>query len=166
MPWSTILLIVFFVWGNVVQWLVQGVWIKRVWVYKRQAWTDEKRDFWNNKIKRKSGCCRAVVTLYMVVQSWLIDKQAKRMQPAQVAVGEAAITWPGAGRCRRTIADVDEPSKKCQLFISGVPCVRLLSDDKDWDSESWRRSSTQGAAKQLFPIMARRDPRKSQNSFD
>ena len=45
--------------------------------------------------------------------------------------GEAVITWPGAARCRRTIADVDEPSKKRQLFIFGVPCVRLLSDDED-----------------------------------
>ena len=59
-----------------------------------------------------------------------------------------SITWPGAGRCRPTIADVDEPSKKRQLFIFGVPCVRLLSDDEDWDSDSRRRSSTQGVAKQ------------------
>ena len=28
----------------------------------------------------------------------------------------------------------------------GVPCVRLLSDDEDWDSESRRRSSTQGSS--------------------
>ena len=67
----------------------------------------------------------------MVVRSWLIDKQAKKMQPAEVVVGEAVITWPGAGRCHRTIADVNEPSKKRQLFIFGVPCVRLLSDDED-----------------------------------
>ena len=68
-----------------------------------------------------------IVTLYVVVRSWLIDKQAKKMQPAQNVVGEAVITWPGpAGRCRRTIADVDEPSKKRQPFIFGVPCVRLL----------------------------------------
>ena len=67
----------------------------------------------------------------MVVQSWLIDKQAKKVQPAQDVVGEAVISWPGAGRCRRTIADVDEPAKKRQLFIFGVPCVHLLSDDED-----------------------------------
>ena len=77
--------------------------------------------------KRKSGCCRACRhPVYVVVRSWLIEKQAKKMQPAQDVVGEAVITWPGAGRCRRTIADVDEPSKKRQLFIFGVPCVRLL----------------------------------------
>ena len=54
------------------------------------------------------------------------DKQGKKMQPVQVVVGtgEAVITWPGAGRYRRTIADVDEPSKKRQLFIFGVLCVR------------------------------------------
>ena len=59
------------------------------------------------------------------------DKQGKKMQPVQVVVGEAVITWPGAGRCRRTIADVDEPTKKRQLFIFGVLCVRLLSDYED-----------------------------------
>ena len=77
------------------------------------------------------------------------DKQGKKMQPVQV-VCEAVITWPGAARCHRTIADVDEPSKKRQLFIFGVLCVRLLSDYEDWDSESRRRSSTQGEAKQPF----------------
>ena len=82
--------------------------------------------------KRKSGCCRACChPVYVVVRSWLIDKQAKKMQPAQDVVGEAVITWPAAGRCRRTIADVDEPSKERQLFIFGVPCVRLLSNDED-----------------------------------
>ena len=104
--------------------------------------------------KRKSGCCRAcrhhVVTLYVAVRSWLIDKQAKKMQPVQVVVGEAVLTWPGAGRCCRTITDVHEPSKKRQLFIFSVPCVRLLSNDADWDSESRLRSLTQGAAKQPF----------------
>ena len=35
-----------------------------------------------------------VVTLYVVVRSWVIDKQAKKMQPAQVVVGEAS---PGLG---------------------------------------------------------------------
>ena len=59
------------------------------------------------------------------------DKQGKKMQPVQVVVGEAVITWPGASRCRRTIADVDEPSKKRQLFTFGVLCVRLLSDYED-----------------------------------
>ena len=55
--------------------------------------------------KRKSGCCRACRhSVYVVVRSWLIDKQAKKMQPAQDVVGEAVITWPGAGRCRRTSA--------------------------------------------------------------
>ena len=53
--------------------------------------------------------------------------------------------------------------------FKGVPCVglRLLSDDEDWDSQSRRRNSThdQGAAKQPFPGMACRHPRKSQNSF-
>ena len=61
------------------------------------------------------------------------------MQPAQhaqVVDGTAAITWPGDGRCRRTIADVDEPSKNviavhaCMAMFD-VPCVRLLSDDED-----------------------------------
>ena len=69
--------------------------------------------------------------MYVVVRSWLIEKQVKKMQPAQDDVGAAVITWPGAGRCRRTIADVDEPSKKRPLFIFGVPCVRLLSDNED-----------------------------------
>ena len=84
--------------------------------------------------KGKSGCCRACRhPMCVVVRSSLIDKQAKKMQPAQDVVGEAIITWPGAGRCRRTIADVDEPSKEPQLFIFGVPFVRirLLSDDED-----------------------------------
>ena len=82
--------------------------------------------------ERKSGCCRACRhPVYVVVRTWLIEKQAKKMQLAQDVVGEAVITWPGAGRCRRTIADVDEPSKKRQLFIFGVPCVRLLSVDED-----------------------------------
>ena len=58
--------------------------------------------------KRKSGCCRACRhPVYVVVQFWLIA--GENMQPVQVVVGEAVITWPGAGRCRRTIADVDEP---------------------------------------------------------
>ena len=78
------------------------------------------------------------------------DKEGKKMQPVQVVVGEAVITWRGAGRCRHTIADVDEPSKKRQLFIFGVLCVRLVSDYEDWDSESRRRSSTQGETKQPF----------------
>ena len=82
--------------------------------------------------KRKSGCCRTCHhPVYVVVRSWLIDKQAKKMQPAQDVVGEAVITWPGAGRCRHTIADVDEPSKKRQLLIFGVPPFLLLSDDED-----------------------------------
>ena len=82
--------------------------------------------------KRKSGCCRVCRHLvYVVVRSWLIEKQAKKMQLAQDVVGEAVITWPGAGRCRRTIADVDEPSKKRQLFIFCIPCVSLLFDDED-----------------------------------
>ena len=74
-----------------------------------------------------------VVTLYVVVRSWVdvIDKQAKKMQPVQVVVGEASPGLRPRGCCRRTIADVDEPSKKRQLFIFGVPCVRLLSDDED-----------------------------------
>ena len=58
------------------------------------------------------------------------DKQGKKVQPVQV-VGEAVITWPGACRCRRTIVDVDEPSKKRQLFIFGVLCACLLSDYED-----------------------------------
>ena len=32
-----------------------------------------------------------VVTLYVVVRSWLIDKQATKMQPAKVVVGEAVV---------------------------------------------------------------------------
>ena len=80
------------------------------------------------------------------------------MLPAQAVVGAAAITWPWAGRCRRNTADVDEPSKKRQLSMFDVPCVdlRLLANDED--SESMCRGSTQGAAKQPFSIMARRDP--------
>ena len=65
-----------------------------------------------------------VVTLYVVVQSWLIDKQAKKMQPAQVVVGEAVITWPGVGRCGHTIADVDEPSKKTSAVHLRCPFRR------------------------------------------
>ena len=98
--------------------------------------------------------------------TWLYDlgslkKQAKKMQPAQDVVGEAVITWPGVGRCRRTIPDVDEPSKKRQLFIFGVPWVRLLSNEEGRDSESRRRSSSQGACSNatFFPIMVRRDHR-------
>ena len=110
-----------------------------------------------------------VVTLYVVVQSWLIDKQAKKMQPVQALVGEGVITWPGAGRCRRTIADVDEPSKKCRLFIFGVPCIvlRLPSNDKGWDSQSRRRSFySRSSKKQPFSQHGPSRPRKSQNSFD
>ena len=44
------------------------------------------------------------------------------VQHVQVVVGEAVVTWPRADRCRRTIVDVDEPSKKLQLFIFGVLC--------------------------------------------
>ena len=51
------------------------------------------------------------------------DKQGKKMQPVQVVVGEAVITWPGAGRCRRTIVDVDEPSKK----PSALTCCAYVS---------------------------------------
>ena len=85
---------------------------------------------------RESRVAVAHVDLYVVVQSWLIDrimhdKQGKKMQPVQVVVGEAVITWPGAGRCRRTIVDVDEPSKKRQLFIFGLLCVCLPSDYED-----------------------------------
>ena len=76
-----------------------------------------------------------------------------------------SITWPGAGRCRRTIADVDEHSKKRQLFIFGVPCVRLLSDDEDWDSESRHRSSTQGAAEQTFSHHGTSRPKKISKLF-
>ena len=48
--------------------------------------------------KRKSGCCRACChPVYVVVRSWLMEKQVKEMQPAH-DVGEAVITWPGAGR--------------------------------------------------------------------
>ena len=53
------------------------------------------------------------------------------MQPVHFKLCEAVITWPGAGRCRRTVADVDEPSKKRQLFIFGIRCVRLLFDDEN-----------------------------------
>ena len=70
---------------------------------------------------------------------WLYDlgsltskrKRCSLLNTAQVVVGEAVTIWPGAGRCHRTIADVDEPSKKRQQFIFGVPCVRLLSDNED-----------------------------------
>ena len=60
--------------------------------------------------------------MYRVVGCWLIsfqmlahlciDKQEKKMQPVQVVGGEAVVPWPGAGRCRRIIADIDEPAKK------------------------------------------------------
>ena len=76
--------------------------------------------------------------------------EGEKMQPVQVVVGEAVIAWTGAGRCRRTVVNVDGPSKKRQLFIFGVLCVCLLSDYENWDSESRRRSSTQKGAKQQF----------------
>ena len=53
------------------------------------------------------------------------------MQPVQVVVGDAVVPWPGAGRCRRTFADIDKPAKKRQRFIFGVPCFCLLPDDED-----------------------------------
>ena len=46
----------------------------------------------------------------------------------------------------------------------GRRTIRLLSDDEDWDSDSRRRSSTQGVAKQPYSHHVHRDPRKSQNS--
>ena len=102
--------------------------------------------------KRKSGCCRAC--RHPVRSCTILGRRHWQASKKDAACSTSccwwSITWPGAGRCRRTIADVDEPSKKSQLFIFGVPCVRLLSDDEDWDSESRRRSSTQGAAKQPF----------------
>ena len=97
------------------------------------------------------------------------DKQGKKMQPVQVVFGEAVITWPGAGRCRRTIVDVNEPSKKRQLFNFGVLCVCLLSDYEDWDHETQRAGVVvplKEKQSNLFLIMALRDLRKSQNSFD
>ena len=193
--------------------------------FLRQAWTDQKRDFWRRSIsnffftkvflwprrsvvpsfsavlrleveekgeertivlihsvapspvvvpdkksphvpnnKRKSGCCRAC--RHPVRSCTILGRrhwQASKKDAACSSCCWWSITWPGAGRCRRTIADVDEPSKKRQLFIFGVPCVRLLSDDEDWDSESRRRSSTQGAAKQPFSTSR---PKKISNSFD
>ena len=41
------------------------------------------------------------------------------MQPVQVVVGDAVVPWPGAGRCRRTFADIDEPAKN----VSGSSSV-------------------------------------------
>ena len=121
--------------------------------------------------KRKSGCCCACRHLY----TWLYnigsltmhDKQGKKMHPVEVVVGEAVITWPGDGRCRHTIADVDEPSKKRQLFTFGVLCVRLLPTT---------RTETQMAG--IIVLLKERQSnlflhvswpveyRKSQNSFD
>ena len=70
-----------------------------------------------------------VVTLYVVVRSWVIDKQAKKIQLFKLLLVKHHLAWGWS--YRRTIADVDELSKKRQLFIFGVPCVRLLSDDED-----------------------------------
>ena len=69
------------------------------------------------KQQEKVGLLSRMSSPCTFVWSWLIDKQAKKMQPAQVVVGEAVITWPGVGRCGHTVADVDEPSKKRRLFI-------------------------------------------------
>ena len=126
---------------------------------------------WPRRCAPRSGFClvRPASSCWIAyVRSWVIDKQAKKMQPVQVVVGEAS---PGLGLVvvvALSGGDVDEPWKKRQLFICGVPCVRLLSDDEDWDSESRRRtcSSTQGAAKQPFSHHGPSRPRKSQNSFD
>ena len=104
--------------------------------------------------------------------TWLYDLGSLTSKQNDAACSSCcwwSITWPGpAGPCRRTIADVGEPSKKHQLFIFGVPCVRFLSNDEDWDSDSRRRSSTQEAAcaKQPFSHHGTSGPQKSQNSFD
>ena len=102
----------------------------------------------------------------MVVRSWVIDKPAKKMQPVQVSVvGEASPgLLAGAGRCRRTIADVDESSKKRQLFIFGVPFPTTRTETPRAGAAVRLKEQQSN----LFPIMVciRQDPRKSQNSFD
>ena len=63
--------------------------------------------------------------------------------------------------CRRAFKETWAVHLRC--FVA---CVRLLSDDEDWDWESRHRSSTQGAAKHPFSHHGPSRPRKSQNSFD
>ena len=47
--------------------------------------------------KRKSGCCRARRhPVYVVVRSWLIEKQAKKMQPA-LKILLVKLSSPGLG---------------------------------------------------------------------
>ena len=38
-----------------------------------------------------------------------LTSNQKRMQPTQVVLGAVAIAWPGAGRCRRNFAGVEDP---------------------------------------------------------
>ena len=85
-----------------------------------------------------------VVTLYVVVRSWVIDKQAKKMQPVQVVVGDAS---PGLG-----LVVVVALSLMSTSLPTNVSC-----------------SSSASRAYASFPTTrteTRRDPRKSQNSFD
>ena len=91
-----------------------------------------------------------------------VDKQAKKMQPVQVVVGEAS---PGLGLVVVVALSLMSTSLQKNVSCSSSASRAYASvkfPTTGTETESRRRSSTQGAAKQPFP---RRDPRKSQNSF-
>ena len=105
-----------------------------------------------------------VVTLYAVVRSWVdvIDKQAKKMQPVQVVVGEAS---PGLG-----LVVVVALSLMSTSLQRNVSCSSSAS--RGYASFPTTRTETQRAGvvvrlkEQQSNLFPRQDPRKSQNSFD
>ena len=118
--------------------------------------------------KRKPGCCHACCHPLRgcTIMNRLIDKQATKMQPVHFMLCEAVVIWFGAGRCRRTIADVDEPSKKCRLFIFGVGVYASFPTTRTETQRTGVLVRLKEQQSNLFPIMVRQDPRKSQNSLD
>ena len=105
-----------------------------------------------------------VVTLYVVVRSWVdvIDKQAKKMQPVQVVVGEVS---PGLG-----LVVVFALSLMSTSLQRNASCSSSAS--RAYASFPTTRTETQRAGvvlrlkEQQSNLFPRRDPRKSQNSFD
>ena len=182
----------------------------------RQAWTDQKRDFWRRYIShflhlgdmsfqvsalffdwkwkkrerkerslwstrrrrprllyltRNRHTCQTtresrvavahVVTLNVVVRSWVIDKQAKTMQPVQVVVGEAS---PGLGLPVLVVA-LSLMSANLQRNIScSSSASRAYASFPTTRTETQTagvvvRLKKQHAQSNLFPIMVRLDPK-------
>ena len=114
---------------------------------------EERRSFWSTRrrrprllyLTRNRHTCQTtresrvavahVVTLYVVVRSWVIDKQAKKMQPAQVVVGEAS---PGLG-----LVVVVPPSLMSTSLQRNVSCSSSAS--RAYASFPTTRTETQTA---------------------